>query len=250
MFDLHCHILPGVDDGADTLEESVKMAALAASGGVRGIVATPHANLPGGFENYWNSMLLHAVDQLQKTLNRENIRIRLYTGQEIFLTEEVPSLLEAGRLLTINRSRFVLAEFDFGEEFSRAQKLLSGLLEAGYTPIVAHPERYRFMLAVPAAAEQLRSMGCLLQINRGSLLGAFGSKVQKTAHFLCRNRLADVVASDGHSPYVRTPYLQDIRDLLGELYSESYAEILLHDNPYRILCGKEIYMDYTGRMQR
>ena len=240
MFDLHCHILPGVDDGAEDMEEAVEMAVMAASGGTRGIVATPHANLPGSVNRFWDPAMLDMVNMLQKILDENAIPLQIYTGQEIFLTEAVPKLLAEGKLLTVNRTQYVLTELDFQIHAAAAMHLLKNLRSAGYIPILAHPERYAFIMEEPETIAALKKIGCLLQVNQGSLLGSFGAAAQKTAHYMCRRRFADLVASDGHSAYIRTTNLMEVQEMLEEMYTEAYADTVLYENPYRILCGSEI----------
>ena len=240
MFDLHCHILPGADDGAETLQEALEMAYQASLGGTRGIVATPHANLPGEDRNLWTQAMLEEIDALQDAIYRMNIPVQLYTGQEIFLTEDVPQLLAEQKLLSINRTGYVLTELDFQEDGEYALYLLNLLRQAGYIPILAHPERYDCIREKPQLAQQIKKAGCLLQINSGSLTGLFGNRVRNTAHLLCRYRLADVVASDGHRSHIRTPDMQESSIMLADMYSEAYAKLRLQINPYRILCDDEI----------
>ena len=248
MFDLHCHILPGVDDGAENMEEALEMAVMAASGGTRGIAVTPHANLPGSENRYWEPGMLETVNTLQRILTEMAIPIQLYTGQEIFLTEDVPELLQEGKLLTVNRTQYVLTELDFQIHAAYAIHLLKNLRSAGYVPVLAHPERYAFVMEEPDVIWALKKAGCMLQVNQGSLLGSFGAAAQKTAHYICRKRFADLVASDGHSTYIRTANMAEVREMLSEMYTDTYADVLLYQNPYHILCGDGI-MGYTRNKQ-
>ena len=125
MIDLHCHILPGVDDGAASDEESLAMARLAVESGVTAIAATPHCNLPGGPRNYVDAALRDRFLHLARLLVREEIPLRLYTGAEVYATPEVPALLRDRRLLTLGGSRYLLVEFGFDEP--RAAQSRSGV---------------------------------------------------------------------------------------------------------------------------
>ena len=113
MIDLHCHILPGVDDGAATEDESCMMARLAVDSGVTALAATPHCGVPGQFDNFVDEHFLARFGALKAMLEREHIPLRLYTGMEVFVTEETPRLLRQGRLLTLGGSRYLLVEFGF-----------------------------------------------------------------------------------------------------------------------------------------
>ena len=131
MIDLHTHILPGVDDGAPDLETSVLMAAVAAESGVTHLVATPHSNQRGAFENYASPALQVRFDCLCAAVREAGIPLELSLGMEIFGTGDVPKLLREGRLLTINGGRYLLIEFGFHEDPLRIERLLDELLAAG-----------------------------------------------------------------------------------------------------------------------
>lgn len=238
MLDLHCHILPGLDDGAECMEESCEMAQLAVESGIRGVVATPHCNIPGGYRNYWSDYLRAQLPELQYHLQQKNIPLKLYMGMEVFATNDVPELLAAGKILTLNNTRYLLIEFDFEESYTRAQRILQHICDAGAIPVIAHPERYAIVQQDLAYVREIKDMGCLLQLNKGSLYGAFGRTSRRCAHKLLQNRLADTVASDAHGPYRRTPYMRDAHEVVCRDYSMEYAQLLFRDNPFRILANQ------------
>ena len=238
LLDLHCHILPGLDDGAECMEESCEMAQLAVESGVRGIVATPHCNIPGGYRNYWSGYMREQLPELQYALQRKNIPLKLYMGMEVFATNDVADLLAAGKVLTINNSRYLLIEFDFEESYVRAQRILQNVRTAGAIPVIAHPERYAFVQSDLSYVRELKDMGCILQLNKGSLYGAFGRRSGTAAHLLMDNRLADIVASDAHGPYRRTPFMRDAHEVVCRDYSPDYAQLLFKENPYRVLTNQ------------
>ena len=238
LLDLHCHILPGVDDGAECMEESCEMAQLAGESGVRGLEATARCNIPGGYRNYWSDDMRTMLPEVEYQLQQKNIPLKLYMGMEVFATNDVPELLAAGKILTINNSRYLLIEFDFEESYVRAQRILQNTCAAGAIPIIAHPERYAFVQSDLAYVRELKDMGCILQINKGSLYGAFGRRSKDAAHLLMENRLADIVSSDAHGPYRRTPYMRDAHEVVCRDYSPDYAQLLFRDNPYRVLTNQ------------
>ena len=188
MIDLHTHILPGVDDGAPDLETSVLMAAVAAESGVTHLVATPHSNQRGAFENYASPALQVRFDCLCAAVREAGIPLELSLGMEIFGTGDVPKLLREGRLLTINGGRYLLIEFGFHEDPLRIERLLDELLAAGYWPVVAHPERYYGLQRMPNYLYDWVNRGVVLQVNKGSLFGRFGRGAQ--ARRLHRQRRA------------------------------------------------------------
>lgn len=235
MIDLHCHILPGVDDGSASEEESCMMARMAADSGVCALAATPHCNVPGQFENLAGPALLERFAALERLLRREEIPLRLYTGMEVFMTESVPALLEQGRLLTLGASRYLLVEFGFDESPAFAFGMLEQLLRRDVVPVVAHPERYHFIQGGEGTLLKWVELGCALQINKGSLAGKFGRRAARTARWCLREGCVHLIASDAHSPYRRTPRMEEAWEQAAVFDSPAIADFLLRDNPRRIL---------------
>lgn len=232
MIDLHCHILPGVDDGASSYEASLAMSAMAAHHGIRHIVATPHCTT-GGVRD-----VTIGVNMLQELLTEENIPIRLYPGMEIFGTYDTAQLLLEKKLLTLNHSRYPLIEFAFHSDGEEETDILQSVIQAGFTPLVAHPERYAYICQDPTLLNHWKQMGCLFQVNRGSLLGRYGYAAQQMAMAMVHRGFATVVATDAHSPTVRTPRARDTYELLFHSVSPVAAELLMRRNPERILQDK------------
>ena len=131
MIDLHCHILPGVDDGSSSEEESCRMARLAVESGVTAVCATPHCNVPGCFDNYRTEALEERFLCLARLLGERDIPLRLYAGMEVYVTPETPRHLREGKLLTLGGSRYLLVEFGFEAPFSFAQRMLEEISAAG-----------------------------------------------------------------------------------------------------------------------
>ena len=236
MIDLHTHILPGIDDGSRNLEESLQMCRLASTSGTRGIVATSHGNLGTlTVEQYKDAYYL-----LTTELSKANIPIRLYMGMEIFMNPEAAAGLDAGKLLTLNKTRYVLIEFDFNEEPWMAEEYLHMLEESDYIPVIAHVERYYFVQKAPEIVYQWAQNGYVIQVNKGSFLGAFGKNERDTAISLLKHNLVHVVASDAHECERRTPDMSKIVRFLEEAVGSRYRKLVLYENPARILSGKEI----------
>ncbi|MBQ8830100.1 MAG: hypothetical protein IJ017_00690 [Oscillospiraceae bacterium] len=234
MIDMHCHILPGVDDGSSDLQDSVEMARLAAESGVVGIVATPHCAGDGA------DMMRKSFSLLREVIKDEKIPVELFLGMEIFGTWATAELLKEGRLFTLNGSDYPLIEFDFHADGNECVRILREVSREGYRPVVAHPERYDFIARDPGLIKTMCDMGCLLQINRGSLLGRFGKKAQSLAFMLVERDLAAMVASDAHSSAVRTTWMRDVKELLEREFSAETAEKLLVANPLSILKNEKL----------
>lgn len=233
IIDLHTHILPELDDGARSLRHSLEMARIAVESGVRVLVATPHCAGDRRAE------VRSAADLLRRALQEEQIPLRLFLGMEIFGTPETAGLLRDGKLFTLNNSRYPLIEFDFGSDGTMESRVLADVIRAGFTPIVAHPERYACVRRDPELVNYWHRMGCLFQVNRGSLLGRFGEDARSMARELVCRGFATAVASDAHSPQMRTPWLMDAWDYLETDVSPAAARYLLWENPRRILKNQQ-----------
>lgn len=240
FFDIHCHALSGVDDGASFPEETLDMIRLAAETGTDGIVLTPHCNIPGAFRNYKSDVLTSRIRAVRTAVKEAGIPMHIYSGMEVFCTEDVTALFKADKLMTINHSRYMLIEFDFNESPDFVERTAGELLSLGVVPIIAHPERYAYFREDTAYGRSLKSMGCLLQVNKGSLEGLDGSLVQACAVHLLEARRADFVAGDAHSPYVRNPRLDEVFEYISEYFSPSYARRLLIENPRLVLQDKPL----------
>lgn len=238
MIDIHTHILPGIDDGAEDIYDTLEMAGMAAEIGVTAIVATPHCNLPGIFDNYFGNAYIQIFQTAARAIREEGISIKLCPGMEAFGTYDLPQLIVDGKIMPLNQSRYILIEFSFDEDPGFATDLLKRVREVGAKPVVAHAERYEFVQDDPQIVYQWRKKGYVIQVNKGSFLGRFGRSAQETAYRLLRHNLVSVVASDAHSPFRRTPYLLDAYDELCAEYSKKNCDVLFRYNPARI-CGNK-----------
>lgn len=234
MIDLHSHILPGQDDGARNLQDSLAMARMAVDSGVTVMVATPHCVSDRSREVY------SAWQLLREALAESRVPLRLLPGMEIFGTPDTLRLLQEGKLFTLNGSRYPLVEFSFYSDGVAETRILRELCNAGYRPLVAHPERYRYIQEEPRILNSWLRMGCLLQVNKGSLLGRFGHSARETAMELVERGFATVVASDAHSARMRTPWMGEVWEMLSQTVSPRCARVLLEENPRKILKNEDI----------
>ena len=247
MIDIHTHIMPGIDDGADNLEESLAMAELAWDSGVSTIVVTPHSNVRGTFENYDSPEWRRLFFKLQDYLKENGCRIKLVTGAEIYASDHVADRIRNGALLPINNSRYYLMEIPFDADPYWAEDIWYSVLDMGKIPVIAHPERYYCIQDNPAILYEWMKMGCLSQMNKGSVFGRFGRTAKRTAEILLENNLISCAASDAHSPYMRTTYMADIREYLLDMYGERRMERLLYRNPERIIKDQPVYSENMSR---
>ena len=245
IIDLHCHILPNVDDGAESLDEALEMAQMAADSGVTAIVATPHCNLPNAQRNnYISSDFKQNFLRLLTGINQAGISLRILPGAEVFCTPEIPELLRKGKLPTLANSNYLLVEFFFDENLNYMDDMLSAIAAEGITPVIAHPERYEAIQHTPDIIERWFWNHYVIQLNKGSILGRLGRRAARTADWILSRGLAHVVASDAHSSRVRTTQMTELNHYLSEICTPEYTEILLTGNPSRIIENKPIIQVY------
>lgn len=239
MIDIHTHILPGVDDGAQDIYDSIEMAELAYESGTKIIVATPHCNIPGLYENYLGKEYIRIFQDTKEIMKREVPGITLLAGMEVFTTEDVPRLLSDGKIFPINRTRYVLMEFDFREDPAFAHHLLKQVWEVRAIPVIAHAERYEFVQDDPEIVYRWRQAGYEIQINKGSFMGKFGRRARLAAYELLNHNLVSAIASDAHSPIQRTTCMADAYENLLKDYPRDYLDVLFNTNPQRICNGEK-----------
>ena len=240
MIDIHCHLMPGVDDGSADFAETISMGETAAACGVTDIIVTPHCNIPGSYGNYYGAEYEQAFDELKQLFADNKIDVRLHRGMEVFGTDDIGALYDEGRVITLAGSRYMLVEFDFHDDAWRVREVLMSLLRRGVTPVIAHPERYDMIQYDLQFALDWVDMGCLLQINRTSLIGDSSSPSVMTAEQLLSLGAIHAVATDSHGIFTRTTELIDAYDHIAAEYSEEWAEILTEENPRRIMENRRV----------
>lgn len=237
MVDIHCHIIPEVDDGAWDMEAALAMARIAADCGVEKIIATPHfQGVPRELEAL--PMIRHQFRLLQSALKRDLPQLELICGAEVLCLPQTIELARRGDLPTLGKSRYVLTEFYFDAGGRFMDDTLEALRQMGYRPVVAHPERYGAVQRDPDLARSWFERDIVLQVNKGSVLGAFGARAEDTAVRLLYRGHVHVIASDAHSPEIRTTDLRPAKHWCLDHLGREYTDILLRDNPGRIARGK------------
>ena len=239
MVDIHCHILPEVDDGAQSLSEALEMVRMAAECGATDLVATPHFLADRGDIQAlpeWKRQFL----RLEEAIRREKIPTRLHQGAEILCTWQSVDVARDRMLPTLADTDYVLCEFRFDESYSYMDEILGMIAEAGYRPVIAHPERYGDLQLEPRRILRWFRRNYVIQVNKGSVLGSFGSRARRMACWMLERGLVHLIASDAHSPYRRTTDLSQLQQWLLDRYPEAYVRLLLEDNPGRLLRGEEM----------
>lgn len=240
MIDIHTHILPGLDDGADDFEEACIMAEMAVRSGVTALIATPHSNDMYGFLNEESIHLKTKYKKFCQILKEEQIPLEVYRGMEIWASSDISEKIETGRLLTLNQSKYVLIEFSFIEQPWWFETIIHEMTKYGLVPVIAHPERYESVQENPNLVYDWYLAGACTQMNKGSLLGRFGRKAAYTAEKLLKHQLYSFIASDAHHYDMRTTDMNEIVGYLKKYYDEAYWIELLEKNPLELLKNREI----------
>ncbi|MBM0065891.1 tyrosine-protein phosphatase [Alkalicoccobacillus gibsonii] len=215
MIDCHCHILPNLDDGSDSVEQSVKMAEVAVEEGITTIIVTPHHAHPY-FETTTEDMT-RSLNVLQEKLELYNIPLELLPGQEIRLFGDLIEHLALGKSVPLTGDgRYVLIEFPTTSIPSYSERIFYELAVGGYTPIIAHPERNKIFIDNPHKLFEFVKNGALTQITSSSLTGHFGKKIQSFTLQIIESNLAHILASDAHNLKARTFRMRESFDLLKE----------------------------------
>ncbi len=240
MLDMHLHILPGVDDGSPDEETSIEMAEIALSSGIDCIIATPHANQMGRFENFYTPEFAARFDRLRDILAENRLPLRILNGMEIMASTDMAEKIKDGRLVSLNGTDRYLIEFPFRADLAWINDRIRDVLSLGKTPVIAHAERYECVKTDPDTVSDWIEMGAIIQVNRGSLFGRFGRGAFIAADYMLAGDLVDLIASDAHGTDWRTPWLIDAYDEIAARFGEERADRLLVVNPTAIAEGTEI----------
>jgi protein-tyrosine phosphatase len=233
MIDLHCHILPGMDDGAADLPVSLAMAEALVADGVTTVACTPHI-LPGVYHNS-GPEIRAAVQQLQDALDEERIPLHLVAGADVHIAPDLVPGLQSGHLLSLADTRYVLIEPPHNVLPPRLEECFFGLLAAGYVPILTHPERLTWINAHYSTVERLFQAGVWMQVTAGSLAGAFGRNPLYWAERMLDEGRVHFLATDAHDTKRRRPNLSRGRELAAKRVGDGEAEHLVVSRPEGVL---------------
>ena len=233
MIDIHSHILPNIDDGARELSESINIIKKAVSNGVTDIVVTPHFILGSSYSSK-KSQNKKLLATLKKEL--KDVPVNLYLGNEVFVDNDMVNMLKKGIISTINDSRYVLFELPMNNEFNGIKNLIIDLKLNGYVPVIAHPERYRFIKKDPTKILELIEAGALFQSNIGSVMGRYGKEAKKTLLLLLRHHAITFMGSDTH--YSTDSFYDNKKEcqkILSKIIDSEYITALFEGNARKAL---------------
>jgi protein-tyrosine phosphatase len=233
MIDLHSHILPGIDDGAKTLEVSLEMARMAVADGIHTMACTPHI-YPGLYGNDASGIAL-ARDRLQAELDARGIALRLVVGADVHLVPGLLDGLRAGTVPTLHGSRYVLLEPSHHVKPPRFEEAVFELVAAGYTPVITHPERLVWIEDHYDVFLRLIRQGAWMQLTAGALTGLFGARARYWGEKFLGEGHTHLLATDAHSSGRRVPRLSQARAVAERLLGAAEATRLVLERPQAIL---------------
>ena len=239
MIDFHNHILPGADDGAKTMKDSIEMLKYAQKQGITDVVNTVHFQHPKmEGKNTDFEFIYRLKEDLLKEMAKNNIEINIHLGAEVFFDFNLMSILD-NPLITFCNGKYMLVEFQTYMMPKGFENHLYELKISGVTPIIAHPERYKPIQDDIKIIEQLINSGCLIQIDAGSLIGHFGKNCKLVAETMLRRNMVHLVGSDAHGRGKRNFCLKDSVVIMKNFISEKLINTIL-DNSRKVISGQEI----------
>lgn len=240
MIDMHSHILPNIDDGARNEEETNRLIIEAKNAGFEAIITTPHY-----MENYYE------MDEIKrkKLINTIQTDIKLYVGNEIYLSENITKLIKENKASTINNTNYVLFEMPLNAQPMNIYDLIYEMLQYKLIPILAHPERYTYIQQNPQIVCELIQKGVLMQSNYGSIIGQYGKKAQALVKIFLRNNMIHFLGTDTHRPSTVYFNMEKILERLVKLIGKNKMDELSTVNPKLVLENKRIEIDIPNEIK-
>jgi len=237
MIDLHCHLLPGVDDGAADLDEALAMARTAVADGITHVACTPHI-YPGLYDNS-GPAIMAAVNLLQQKLDREGVNLQLVAGADVQLAPDMAEGLRSGRIPSLAKSRYFLFEPPHHVAPPRMNDVIVELLAEGYVPVITHPERLTWIEERYETICEAFDAGAWIQLTSGAVTGMFGRRAQYWSERMLDEGRVHLIASDGHNMRRRRPVLSAARDAAAGRIGEDAALDLVLRRPQGILLNRD-----------
>lgn len=246
--DIHCHLLPRIDDGAKSWVESLTMAEIAVSEGITTSIVTPHQL--GTFSHNRGDKIRGLTAELQQLLDERGIPLRVLPGADVRIDPGLVPGLQSGDILTLaDQRRHVLLELPH-ELYMPLEDVLARLERAGIAGILSHPERNQGLIARPELVESLVHRGCLMQVTAGSLLGAFGPQSQSLAEWMVQRGLVQFLATDAHGPKSRRPLMLRAYERVAQLGDTEQANQICSRNPAAVAAGEPVSIQLRATPRR
>jgi protein-tyrosine phosphatase len=242
MIDIHCHLLPGLDDGAKDDATALECLRMAREDGIRTLVMTPH--IAEGVFRPDLKEIRAAAERLGELCRQEGIEVDLRVGSDNYFCPDLLALLKEGKYVTINENgKYALIELPGRYLAEKVHEVFFQVRLAGYVPIITHPERNAALRFEVSFVDKLVRMGCLMQITAASLEGGFGEDAERTARMMLRRGLVHLIATDAHSASHRPPILSRAVKIASKLVGDSAARRMVEDAPAAVLEGADVPVD-------
>ena len=238
MIDTHLHILPGVDDGPDTLDEALALARMLVDEGVHSAIATPHYNDEFPRRSAWE--IQARVNDMQQALNHFGIPLRLFVGHEVLIKPGLVEDIQAGRLATLNGGRYLLLELWSSTWVPETERVIFELMAAGIIPMLAHVERYHTIQKDTNRLLTLLEQGVLAQLTAGALVGMQGNSARKCAETLLKKGFIHCIASDAHGPGRRPPAIRQGMQRAESIVGQAMAQQLIEAFPAALVQNQDV----------
>ncbi len=238
FIDIHCHCLPGVDDGAEDQEKSIQMILDAYADGITEIICTPHFHYKRGQAP--RETVEHVFHEIREAIEQACPGMKLHFGNELYYHNDLCDRLNEGTVCTLAGTEYVLVEFSPGAEYGKIRGALLKILQEGYYPILAHVERYQCILKQPELAEELTNAGVYLQVNADAVLGRAGFRTKRFIRKLFQKDLVSFVATDAHDSKNRRPQLSICADHVAKKFGEDTAMRCFFENQRSVIMGKRL----------
>ncbi|EIJ83783.1 tyrosine-protein phosphatase [Bacillus methanolicus] len=247
MIDIHCHILPGIDDGARNLEDSIQMAKAAVKEGIQTIIATPHHN--NGYYKNTKQRILEKVEELNLSLMKQSIPLHVLPGQEPRIYGEILEDYNQDQILTLcNKGKYLFIELPFNHLPRYTEQLLFDIQMQGLTPIIVHPERNQEIIEQPDLLYNLVKKGALTQVTASSITGHFGKNIKKFSMQLIEANLTHFIASDAHNISNRTFKINEALDEIEKKYGVDMVYLFI-ENAELLVQGNAVYIEKPKRVK-
>lgn len=241
MIDFHNHIIYDVDDGAKTIQDSIKMLLEAEKVGITDIIATPH--YMEEFYEVPRSEISKKIQLLNTALQQNNINIQIHQGNEIYITNNIIDLIEQDIASTMNNSKYVLFETPMSSEPLNLIEVIYKILESNRIPVIAHPERYKFVQDNPNRVYDLIQEGALIQANVGSIVGQYGKEAKKALIQLLENNMVHFIGTDTHRPETIYPKVPKALEEMEKLIGKEKLEKITIENPRKVINNEDINIE-------
>lgn len=247
MIDFHTHMIPNIDDGSKSVEETIELLEEASRVGFDAIISTSHY-IEGNFDANIAKRQVW-IDAISKILADKKIELKIYLGSEVYITDNIILLLDGKVIPTINNSNYVLFEYPLNGKPMDMYKSIYDMQSKGYKPILAHPERYKFIQEEPDIIYDLIQKGVLMQSNYASVIGYYGEKAELLAKKLLENDMIHFLGSDIHKERTIYPLIKEIKKEIEFVVGRSKFKELSTTNPELVLENKPIDFDEPTKIE-